>query len=175
MQRGFRQIWLVGAFVTALLLLPQIAAAEESVSKPINFLAMGVGLLGGLALFLYGMEKMTDGLKAAAGEQMKILLTKLTRNAATGALTGALVTVVNQSSSVTTVLVVGFVSAGLMTLVQSVGVIIGANVGTTVTAQIVAFNVTAAALPLITIGFCMIFIGKNSRARHYGLALRGSV
>jgi phosphate:Na+ symporter len=163
----------VGAFVTALLLLPQIAAAEESVSKPINFLAMGVGLLGGLALFLYGMEKMTDGLKAAAGEQMKILLTKLTRNAATGALTGALVTVVIQSSSVTTVLVVGFVSAGLMTLVQSVGVIIGANVGTTVTAQIVAFNVTAAALPLITIGFCMIFIGKNSRARHYGNILMG--
>jgi phosphate:Na+ symporter len=78
-----------------------------------------------------------------------------------------------QSSSVTTVLVVGFVSAGLMTLVQSVGVIIGANVGTTVTAQIVAFNVTAAALPLITIGFGMIFIGKNSRARHYGDLLMG--
>ena len=76
-------------------------------------------------------------------------------------------------SSVTTVLMVGFVSAGLMTLVQSVGVIIGANVGTTVTAQIVAFNVTAAALPLITIGFCMIFIGKNSRARHYGNMLMG--
>ena len=173
LQGGFRQIWLLGAFVTAFLLWPQIAAAEESVSKPINFLAMGVGLLGGLALFLYGMEKMTDGLKAAAGEQMKILLTKLTRNAATGAFTGALVTAVIQSSSVTTVLVVGFVSAGLMTLVQSVGVIIGANVGTTVTAQIVAFNVTAAALPLITIGFCMIFIGKNSRARHYGNMLMG--
>ncbi|MGD9175606.1 MAG: Na/Pi symporter [Desulfobacterales bacterium] len=104
---------------------------------------------------------------------MKILLTKLTRNAVTGAITGALVTAVIQSSSVTTVLMVGFVSAGLMTLVQSVGVIIGANVGTTVTAQIVAFNVTAAALPLITIGFCMIFIGKNSRARHYGDMLMG--
>ena len=173
LQRGFRQIWFLGAFVTAFLLWPQIAAAEEGVSKSINFLAMGVGLLGGLALFLYGMEKMTDGLKAAAGEQMKLLLTKLTRNAVTGALTGALVTAVIQSSSVTTVLVVGFVSAGLMTLVQSVGVIIGANVGTTVTAQIVAFNVTAAALPLITIGFCMIFLGKNSRARHYGDMLMG--
>ncbi|MBW2411722.1 MAG: Na/Pi cotransporter family protein, partial [Deltaproteobacteria bacterium] len=106
-------------------------------------------------------------------EQMKVLLTKLTRNAVTGAFTGALVTAVIQSSSVTTVLVVGFVSAGLMTLVQSVGVIIGANVGTTITAQIVAFNVTAAALPLITVGFCMIFIGKNSRARYYGDMLMG--
>ncbi|MGD9312945.1 MAG: Na/Pi cotransporter family protein [Desulfobacterales bacterium] len=173
LQWNHRQIWVLGMFVVAFLLWPQIAAADEGASKPINFLAMGVGLLGGLALFLYGMEKMTDGLKAAAGEQMKILLTKLTRNAVTGAFTGALVTAVIQSSSVTTVLVVGFVSAGLMTLVQSVGVIIGANVGTTVTAQIVAFNVTAAALPLITVGFCMIFLGKNSRARHYGDMLMG--
>ncbi len=168
-----RQAFFLVALAAIVLLWPQSASAEEGAAKPINFLAMGVGLLGGLALFLYGMEKMTDGLKAAAGEQMKILLTKLTRNAVTGAFTGALVTAVIQSSSVTTVLVVGFVSAGLMTLVQSVGVIIGANVGTTVTAQIVAFNVTAAALPLITIGFCMIFIGKNSRARHYGDMLMG--
>jgi phosphate:Na+ symporter len=134
---------------------------------------MGIGLLGGLALFLYGMEKMTDGLKAAAGEQMKILLTRLTRNAVTGALTGALVTTVIQSSSVTTVLVVGFVSAGLMSLVQSVGVIFGANVGTTITAQIVAFNVTAAALPMITLGFFMVFIGKHGRTRHFGEMLMG--
>jgi phosphate:Na+ symporter len=119
------------------------------------------------------MEKMTDGLKAAAGEQMKLLLTKLTRNAVTGAFTGALVTAVIQSSSITTVLVVGFVSAGLMTLVQSVGVIFGANVGTTITAQIVAFNVTAAALPMITVGFFMIFIGKSGRARHFGDMLMG--
>jgi phosphate:Na+ symporter len=172
-QLSNRRIWLLGAFVAVVWFCPQIASADEGGPKPINFLAMGVGLLGGLALFLYGMEKMTDGLKAAAGEQMKILLTKLTRNAVTGAFTGALVTAVIQSSSVTTVLVVGFVSAGLMTLVQSVGVIIGANVGTTVTAQIVAFNVTAAALPLITVGFGMIFIGKNSRARHYGDMLMG--
>ncbi|MBW2515500.1 MAG: Na/Pi cotransporter family protein [Deltaproteobacteria bacterium] len=173
LRSGQLQMGVLGALVAVILLWPQIAAADEGASKSINSLAMGVGLLGGLALFLYGMEKMTDGLKAAAGEQMKMLLTKLTRNAVTGALTGAVVTAVIQSSSVTTVLVVGFVSAGLMTLVQSVGVIIGANVGTTVTAQIVAFNVTAAALPLITIGFCMIFIGKNSRARYYGDMLMG--
>jgi len=135
--------------------------------------AMTVQLLGGLALFLYGMEKMTDGLKAAAGKQMSTLLARLTGNRILGAITGAIVTAVIQSSSVTTVLVVGFVSAGLMTLVQSVGVIFGANVGTTVTAQIVAFNTTALALPLITIGFVMTFIWKKGVARHYGAMLMG--
>ncbi|MGI9320926.1 MAG: Na/Pi cotransporter family protein, partial [Thiogranum sp.] len=134
---------------------------------------MTIQLLGGLALFLYGMEKMTDGLKAAAGKQMNVLLAKLTGNPVTGAITGAIVTAVIQSSSVTTVLVVGFVSAGLMTLVQSVGVIFGANVGTTFTAQIVAFNTTALALPLITLGFVMTFVWKNGVARHYGAMLLG--
>ncbi len=134
---------------------------------------MTIQLLGGLALFLYGMEKMTDGLKAAAGKQMNTLLAKLTGHPALGAITGAVVTAVIQSSSVTTVLVVGFVSAGLMTLVQSVGVIFGANVGTTVTAQIVAFNTTALAFPLITIGFVMTFVSKRGVARHYGAMLMG--
>jgi phosphate:Na+ symporter len=134
---------------------------------------MTIKLLGGLALFLYGMEKMTDGLKAAAGQQMNTLLAKLTGNPVLGAITGAIVTAVIQSSSVTTVLVVGFVSAGLMTLVQSVGVIFGANVGTTVTAQIVAFNTTALAYPLIAIGFVMTFVWKQGVARHYGAMLLG--
>lgn len=136
-------------------------------------LAMIAQLLGGLALFLYGMEKMTDGLKAAAGQQMNTLLARLTGNRIFGAITGAIVTAVIQSSSVTTVLVVGFVSAGLMTLVQSVGVIFGANVGTTVTAQIVAFNTTALALPFIAIGFVMSFFWKQGVARHYGAMLMG--
>jgi phosphate:Na+ symporter len=134
---------------------------------------MTVQLLGGLALFLYGMEKMTDGLKAAAGQQMNTLLAKLTGNRVLGALTGAIVTAVIQSSSVTTVLVVGFVSAGLMSLVQAVGVIFGANVGTTVTAQIVAFNTTALAMPLIALGFVMSFVWKEGVARHYGAMLMG--
>ena len=136
-------------------------------------LTMTVQLLGGLALFLYGMEKMTDGLKAAAGQQMNTLLARLTGNRFLGALTGAVVTAVIQSSSVTTVLVVGFVSAGLMTLVQAVGVIFGANVGTTITAQIVAFNTTALALPLIAIGFVMTFFWKEGVTRHYGAMLMG--
>jgi phosphate:Na+ symporter len=135
--------------------------------------AMTIQLLGGLALFLYGMEKMTDGLKAAAGQQMNTLLAKLTGNRVLGAITGAIVTAVIQSSSVTTVLVVGFVSAGLLTLVQSVGVIFGANVGTTVTAQIVAFNTTALAFPFIAIGFAMTFVSKQGVARHYGAMLIG--
>jgi phosphate:Na+ symporter len=139
----------------------------------LNPLTMTIELLGGLALFLYGMEKMTDGLKAAAGKQMNVLLAKLTGNAFLGAITGAVVTAVIQSSSVTTVLVVGFVSAGIMTLVQSVGVIFGANVGTTVTAQIVAFNTTALAYPLIAIGFFMSFVWKQGVARHYGAMLMG--
>jgi len=136
-------------------------------------LTMTIELLGGLALFLYGMEKMTDGLKAAAGKQMNLLLARLTGNAFLGAITGAVVTAVIQSSSVTTVLVVGFVSAGIMTLVQSVGVIFGANVGTTVTAQIVAFNTTALAFPLIAIGFFMSFVWKQGVVRHYGAMLLG--
>ena len=173
LHRILPQTFVPGILLAAVLFWPQSAAAEGGESASLNPLAMGVGLLGGLALFLYGMEKMTDGLKAAAGEQMKVLLTKLTRNPVTGAFTGALVTAIIQSSSVTTVLVVGFVSAGLMTLVQSVGVIFGANVGTTVTAQIVAFNVTAAALPLIIIGFFMIFIGKQGHALHSGKMLMG--
>jgi len=136
-------------------------------------LKMAIELLGGLALFLYGMEKMTDGLKAAAGKQMNTLLAKLTGTPLMGALTGAIVTAVIQSSSVTTVLVVGFVSAGLMTLVQSVGVIFGANVGTTITAQIVAFNTTALALPLFAVGFVMTFAWKQGVVRHYGAMLLG--
>ncbi len=136
-------------------------------------LTMTIQLFGGLALFLYGMDKMTDGLKAAAGQQMNMLLAKLTGNRVLGAITGAIVTAVIQSSSVTTVLVVGFVSAGLMTLVQSVGVIFGANVGTTMTAQIVAFNTTALAYPLIAIGFFLTFFIKAGVARHYGAMLMG--
>jgi phosphate:Na+ symporter len=104
---------------------------------------------------------------------MNTLLAKLTGNAVFGAITGAIVTAVIQSSSVTTVLVVGFVSAGIMTLVQAVGVIFGANVGTTVTAQIVAFNTTALAFPLIAIGFFMRFIWKHGVARHYGAMFMG--
>lgn len=154
-----------------LLLIAGPAFAADSAS--IDWLSMGIGLFGGLALFLFGMEQMTSGLKAAAGEQMKFVLAKLSSNRVTGAITGAFVTAVIQSSSVTTVMVVGFVSAGLMTMMQSIGIIFGANVGTTVTAQIVAFRVTEAALPMITIGFLMTFASKKGKTQYYGAMLMG--
>ena len=97
-------------------------------------------LLGGLALFLYGMNMMSQGMEAAAGNKMKQILERLTTNRYLGVLVGAVITAIIQSSSATTVMVVGFVNAGLMTLVQAVGVIMGANIGTTITAWIVSLG-----------------------------------
>lgn len=100
------------------------------------------GLIGGLSLFLYGMNSMSDALQKAAGEKMKSILAFLTKNPVMGALAGALVTAVLQSSSATTVMVIGFVSAGLMSLPQAISVIFGANIGTTMTAQLMAFKIS---------------------------------
>ena len=135
--------------------------------------AMLTGLGGGLALFLYGMRKLSDALKTLAGNRMKQALERMTTNRFTGLLAGAAVTTVIQSSSVTTVLVVGFISAGLMTFTQSIGVIMGANIGTTVTAQIVAFKVTEYALVMIAVGFILEITGRSSRIRQSGIALMG--
>ena len=145
----------------------------EAEAAGIDWLEMAKGLFGGLALFLFGMEQMSDALKSAMGSQMKELLGKLTRTRFMAVLTGTFVTAVVQSSSVTTVLVVGFVSAGMMTMAQSVGVIMGANIGTTVTAQIVAFNIEEAALWMVAFGFLMIFGAKSDRIRQYGNMLMG--
>ena len=138
-----------------------------------NFIVMSIKLVGGLAVFLYGMGLMTDGLKLVAGSSLRSLLDHLTRNRFSGVLTGAGITAAIQSSSVTTVLVVGFISAGLMSLSQSVPVIIGANVGTTVTAQIIAFKVTKAALVMIAVGFAIEFALKKPRAKRLGSVLLG--
>jgi phosphate:Na+ symporter len=132
-----------------------------------------MGLFGGLAVFLYGMELMDDALKRVAGNRMKKLLATLTTNRFTGAFAGAITTAIVQSSSVTTVLVVGFVSAGLMTLTQSIGVIMGANIGTTITAQIIAFKVTKYALVLVAVGFGIRFASKEEKTQQYGLMLMG--
>ena len=146
---------------------------DTSVPSQVELVSLGVGLLGGLSLFLFGMTQMTDALKAVAGGGMSAVLGKLTGNRFTAALTGAFVTGVIQSSSVTTVLVVGFISAGLMTLQQSVGVIMGANIGSTVTAQLIAFRITDAALPLITVGFAMLFVSKRDWVRMLGTMIMG--
>lgn len=119
------------------------------------------GLFGGLALFLFGMEMMSDSLQKAAGERMRYILGLLTRNPIMGVLAGTLVTAVLQSSSATTVMVIGFVSAGLMTLPQAISIILGANIGTTITAQIIAFEISDYIYPIIFIGFLISFLAKN--------------
>ncbi len=137
------------------------------------YLTMGIGLLGGLAIFLYGMEKMSHALKSVAGDKLKTLLARLTTNRFTGVLTGVGITAVVQSSSVTTVLLVGFISAGFMSLSQAVGVIMGANIGSTVTVQIIAFKVTQSALAMVALGFLIRFNAKLERSKHYGDILFG--
>lgn len=129
------------------------------------------GLVGGLAMFLYGMNSMSDALQKAAGEKMKKILGFLTKNPIMGALAGALVTAVLQSSSATTVMVIGFVSAGLMTLPQAISVIFGANIGTTMTAQLMAFQITDYIYPIIFIGFMIYFVGKKERVKNIGMVI----
>ena len=166
------QLLMLCAFAIAVLHMPPVFAASAD-AKEIAWGAMTMKLFGGLALFLFGMEQMADALKAVAGERMKLILAKLTTNRFMGAVTGAFVTAIIQSSSVTTVLVVGFISAGLMSMAQSIGVIMGANIGTTITAQIVAFKVTKLALLMVAVGFGMLFFSKQERIKQYGSMLMG--
>ncbi|MCU7852174.1 MAG: Na/Pi cotransporter family protein [Candidatus Thiodiazotropha sp. (ex Monitilora ramsayi)] len=149
-----------------------VFAADPLTATP-DWIKMAIQLFGGLALFLFGMEQMAGALKSVAGERMKLVLAKLTSNRFMGAITGAFVTAIIQSSSVTTVLVVGFISAGLMSMAQSVGVIMGANIGTTITAQIVAFKVTKYAMLMVAVGFSAWFFSKNEKIKHYGAMLMG--
>lgn len=125
-------------------------------------------LLGSLGLFLYGMKIMSEGLEKFAGDRLRSILAAMTKNRVMGVLTGVLITALIQSSSATTVMVVSFVNAGLMTLAQSIGVIMGANIGTTVTAWIISIvgfkvNIAAFAIPLLAIGMPLIFNKKSSR------------
>ncbi|MBA1444494.1 MAG: Na/Pi cotransporter family protein [Chromatiales bacterium] len=162
---------LLAGLAAAFMVYPVFAAAGAE--SDMNWGTMGMKLFGGLALFLFGMEQMSEALKAVAGERLKLILAKLTTNRFMGATTGAFVTAIIQSSSVTTVLVVGFITAGLMSMSQSVGVIMGANIGTTITAQIVAFKVTKAALLMVGVGFSMLFISKQDKIKQYGTMLMG--
>ncbi len=143
-----------------------LIAVEAATDLAVGTLLMG--LLGGLAIFLFGLDLLTDSLKAIAGERLKLVLAKLTTNRFMGAATGAFITAVIQSSSVTTVLVVGFITSGLMTLTQAIGVIMGANVGTTITAQIIAFKVTKYALGITAAGFAFYFFSRRERIRQHG-------
>lgn len=129
------------------------------------------GLAGGLALFLFGMENMSRALQQAAGERMRGFLRRITRTPLTGALAGLLVTAVLQSSSATTVMVIGFVSAGLMELPQAVAVVFGANVGTTMTAQLVAFRLADWVFPILFAGVLVWLLARRERTRQLGLAV----
>ena len=126
------------------------------------------GLVGGLAIFIYGMNMMREGLQKAAGEKMKKILALLTKNPILGVLAGALTTAVLQSSSATTVMTIGFVSAGLMSLPQAISIILGANIGTTMTAQIIAFKITDYIYLFIFAGFLISFISKKEKVKNIG-------
>ena len=132
-----------------------------------------LGLLGGLALFLYGMQMMSSGLEAAAGSRMKGILERLTSNRILGVAVGAVITAVIQSSSATTVMVVGFVNSGMMSLKQAVWVIMGANIGTTITGQLIALDVGAIAPLFAFVGVAMIVFLKKPQLHHYGSILAG--
>ncbi|MCD4825712.1 MAG: Na/Pi symporter, partial [Phycisphaerae bacterium] len=145
-----------------------------------NAMDMIFGTVGGLALFLYGMGLLSDGLKLAAGDSLRSMLEKVTRFRLTALLTGAGVTCLIQSSSATTVMVVGLINAGLLSLSQAISVILGANIGTTITGWLVAavaglkaFKISIYALPFIAIGFGMSSFGKRQRAKTIGQIVLG--
>ncbi|MEN8239784.1 MAG: Na/Pi cotransporter family protein [Actinomycetota bacterium] len=152
-----------------------IATAETAIdtTESIDWFDLIVGLVGGLALFLIGMELMTEALRLVVGDKARTVLEKLTSSRFAGLLTGAGITAVIQSSSVTTVLVVGFISAGLMSFLQSIPVILGSNIGTTITAQIIAFNVTSWALVFVAAGFGVSSIAKRQTRKAQGTAVMG--
>ena len=156
-----------------LLLIPFSAFASTPDTPTLDWFTMFMWLLGGLAIFLYGMELLIKSLLTVAGKQMKNILARLTTNRVMGAVTGAGVTAVIQSSSVTSVLTVGFVSAGLMTVGQAAGVIMGANLGTTVTAQVIAFKVTYYALLMVALGFGIQFFSKTKKSIAIGRLILG--
>ncbi len=129
--------------------------------------------LGGLGLFLFGIKSMSDGLQAAAGDRLRVILEKGTKTPLRGVLTGVLVTGLIQSSSGTTVLTVGLVNAGLLNLRQAIGIIMGANIGTTVTAYLIGFKLEDYALPIIALGVIILFFVKNKKITYFGQVLFG--
>ncbi|OEH84447.1 sodium-dependent phosphate transporter [Desulfuribacillus stibiiarsenatis] len=129
---------------------------------------------GGLGVFLFGLHYMSDGLQKTAGEKLRKLLEKMTTNPVMGVIAGALITGIIQSSTGTTVMAVGFVNAGLMTLRQAIGVIMGANIGTTVTAFLIGFKISKYALPMIGVGMVLLFFTKKKRINYFGQVIFGA-
>lgn len=142
-------------------------------SDPISWTLLLMTLLGGLSFFLYGMKKMSEGMKKAAGNRMRSILSALTNNRVIGLFVGAFVTTVIQSSSATTVMLVSFVQAGLMRFAQTLGVILGADIGATITAQLIASKLTDYALLMIAVGFGFTMFGKKDTQKHLGEVILG--
>ena len=146
---------------------------SSSSNNEISLFLIITGLLGGLGMFLYGMEMMSDGMKMTAGDSMRSILEKLTSNRYIAVFIGAFVTMVIQSSSATTVMLVSFVNSGLLGFTQALGVVLGSNIGSTVTAQIVAFKITDYALLLIAAGSIMSLFAKKDTVKHLGFVILG--
>ncbi len=170
--RGKRRLIAVTVTLLILMFSFPIHAAEAGAPPP-SWWVLFIGLIGGLAFFLYGMEKMSDGLKKSAGNRMRALLSALTKNRILALIVGAFVTMVIQSSSATTVMLVSFVQANLMSFTQSLGVILGADIGTTVTAQLIAFKLTDYALLMVAIGFSLRMFSKTKNAKNLGEVMLG--
>lgn len=151
---------------------PSLHAAPTN-SDAISWKILIFGLLGGLALFLYGIEKMSAGMQRSAGNKMRSLLAVITRNRFVALILGAFITMVIQSSSATTVMLVSFVQAGMMSFAQSLGVILGADIGTTVTAQLIAFKLTDYALLMIAVGFGLHIFAKDENKKNIGEMILG--
>ena len=137
------------------------------------WLQLAFNVFGGLGLFLFGMQQMTNGLQAIAGDSMRRIINLLTTNRFAGLAVGLVITGIIQSSSVTSVMVVGFVNAGLMNITQAISVIMGANIGTTVTGWIIAVNITKYALPMLAVGVSLHLFAKSETIQLYGQTLLG--
>jgi len=153
--------------------LDSLSASQALQSQSPSWSAISIGLAGGLAFFLYGMEKMSEGMKNTAGSQMRTILAKLTKNRVIALGVGAFVTMIIQSSSATTVMLVSFVQAGLLNLSQCMGVILGAGIGTTITAQMIAFKLTDYALLMVAGGFALKLFSNTNKSKDIGDIILG--
>lgn len=147
------------------------ASSEEA--PEINFFEMGMGAVAGLVLFIYGVTRLAEGLEDLGEERMKRILSRFTTNPFAGVLTGAVATTVLESSSVTIIMVIAMVSAGILTFVQSLGVVLGSNIGTAVGAQIISLNIGLYVPLLMFAGILLMFLGRNDRLKTIGIVLLG--
>jgi phosphate:Na+ symporter len=152
---------------------PQKAESKKGENGKLDIFKMVMGAIAGLVLFLYGVTRMAEGLEALAGDRAKALISKFTTNRYAGVATGAAATTILDSSSVTIIIVIAMVSAGLLTFVESLGVVLGSNIGTTIGAQVVAFKINEYAPIALLLAFLLLMFGKTDRLKHIGLIILG--